>query len=150
MVREGLSALDRAASGDAISRYTWRLRLLLVMRSLGAWQETDWPRILECYTVLTTLTGSPIVRLNAAIARSHVDGPHAAIAELEPVVAHAALVPRRPRLGAISARTPIFDDSARGSRGLVAPPTEFAIARRRHTHHRLRPRKRRIVRAQVL
>jgi RNA polymerase sigma-70 factor, ECF subfamily len=91
MVREGLSALDRAASGDAISRYHPEAEIAACHAVARAWQETDWPRILECYTVLTTLTGSPIVRLNAAIARSHVDGPHAAIAELEPVVAHAAL-----------------------------------------------------------
>jgi RNA polymerase sigma-70 factor (ECF subfamily) len=91
MVREGLSALDRAASGDVISRYHLEAEIAACHAVARAWHKTDWPRILELYTVLTTLTGSPIVRLNAAIARSHVDGPHAAIAELEPVGAHPAL-----------------------------------------------------------
>jgi RNA polymerase sigma-70 factor, ECF subfamily len=91
MVREGLHALDRAASGDGISRYHLEAEIAACHAVAQSWPETDWPRILECYTALLTLTGSPIVRLNAAIARSQVDGPRAAIAEIEHIVAHPAL-----------------------------------------------------------
>jgi RNA polymerase sigma-70 factor (ECF subfamily) len=37
------------------------------------------------------LTGSPIVALNAAIARSRVEGPRAAIAQIERIVTHPSL-----------------------------------------------------------
>ena len=88
----GWHALDRAASGEAFPDTTWRPRSRLVMRWLSSWPETDWPRILECYTALLSADrthrscdSTPRLRVRS------VDGPRAAIAEIEHVVAHPAL-----------------------------------------------------------
>ncbi len=44
---------------------------------------TDWPRIIALYDALDTLSPSPVVRLNRAVAVSMVDGPAAALAEVD-------------------------------------------------------------------
>lgn len=44
---------------------------------------TDWPRIIALYDALDTLSPSPVVRLNRAVAVSMVDGPTAALAEVD-------------------------------------------------------------------
>ena len=91
LLRDGLEALARAASGEDVSQYHLEAEIAACHAVARNWQDTDWPRILECYTALSALTGSPIVILNAAIARSRVDGPRAAIAQIEQVAAHPAL-----------------------------------------------------------
>ena len=92
LMNEGLRALDRAAAGTALSRYHLEAEIAACHAVASNWAETDWRRILECYGALVSLTGSPIVALNRAIARSQVDGPHAAIAEIEQVSSHPALM----------------------------------------------------------
>lgn len=44
---------------------------------------TDWPRIIALYDALESLSPSPVVRLNRAVAVSMVDGPGAALAEVD-------------------------------------------------------------------
>ena len=44
---------------------------------------TDWSRIAQHYRHLEDLTGSPVVRLNRAVAVAEADGPHAGLAVLE-------------------------------------------------------------------
>jgi predicted RNA polymerase sigma factor len=45
--------------------------------------ETDWPRIARWYAELEELTGSPIVRLNRAVAVAEADGPDAGLRLLD-------------------------------------------------------------------
>jgi RNA polymerase sigma-70 factor (ECF subfamily) len=45
--------------------------------------DTDWPRIATHYRELDELTGSPIVRLNRAVAVAEADGPQAGLTLLE-------------------------------------------------------------------
>ncbi|MCR2762758.1 RNA polymerase subunit sigma-24 [Microbacterium sp. zg.B48] len=47
--------------------------------------DTDWPRIVALYDALASLTASPVVRLNRAVAVSMVNGPEAALAEVAEV-----------------------------------------------------------------
>ena len=48
--------------------------------------DTDWPRIAARYRELEELTGSPVVRLNRAVAVAEADGPLAGLALLDGVV----------------------------------------------------------------
>ncbi len=45
--------------------------------------DTDWPAIAAAYHQLHAMTGSPVVRLNHAVAVAMADGPHAGLAALE-------------------------------------------------------------------
>jgi RNA polymerase sigma-70 factor (ECF subfamily) len=53
--------------------------------------DTDWPQIVELYTLLEGLQPSPIVSLNRAVAVAMVDGAEAALALIEAVSASGAL-----------------------------------------------------------
>jgi RNA polymerase sigma-70 factor (ECF subfamily) len=46
-------------------------------------EQTDWPRIASRYAELEDLTGSPVVRLNRAVAVAEADGPLAGLAMLD-------------------------------------------------------------------
>ena len=62
-----------------------------VARSAG---DTDWTRIVGLYDALQTLSPSPVVRLNRAVAVSMVEGPEAALADVSDL--DAELVDFRP------------------------------------------------------
>ena len=47
---------------------------------------TDWSRIADRYRELEELTGSPVVRLNRAVAIAEADGPHAGLRHLDGLV----------------------------------------------------------------
>ena len=46
-------------------------------------EDTDWPRIAALYAELDTHTGSPVVRLNRAVAVAEASGPEAGLSLLE-------------------------------------------------------------------
>jgi RNA polymerase sigma-70 factor (ECF subfamily) len=50
-------------------------------------EETDWPQILELYSLLERMQPSPIVSLNRAVAVAMVDGPRPALALLDALAA---------------------------------------------------------------
>jgi RNA polymerase sigma-70 factor (ECF subfamily) len=47
----------------------------------------NWAAVVALYDHLLALTESPVVILNRAVARAELDGPHAALADLEPLEA---------------------------------------------------------------
>lgn len=51
----------------------------------ASWAETDWLQILTLYDLLLRFDSSPVIRLNHAIALSHLRGPEAALAEVDQV-----------------------------------------------------------------
>ncbi len=48
-----------------------------------SWETTRWPEIVRSYDALLGLGDTPVIRLNRAIALWHVDGPRAALAEVD-------------------------------------------------------------------
>jgi predicted RNA polymerase sigma factor len=54
-------------------------------------EQTDWARIASLYGTLTTMTGSPVVELNRAVAVSMADGPSAGLEVLEGVAGSTSL-----------------------------------------------------------
>jgi RNA polymerase sigma factor (sigma-70 family) len=50
-----------------------------------SWVETDWLQILTLYDLLLRFDSSPVIRLNHAIALSHLRGPEAALAEVDQI-----------------------------------------------------------------
>ena len=48
-------------------------------------QSSDWARVLALYGQLLELTDSPVVRLNAAVARAELEGPQAGLEAIEPL-----------------------------------------------------------------
>jgi RNA polymerase sigma-70 factor, ECF subfamily len=72
-------ALGQAATGQAAG-VTGPYVIQAAIASLQAQERLDWPQISMLYAKLAELTGSPVVRLNRAVAVAEADGPAAALA----------------------------------------------------------------------
>ena len=84
LIRRGLDALARAeASGSDPGPYQLQAAIAAChARALTA-AQTDWPRILDLYDTLLESIPSPVVALNRTVAVAMVDGPEAALAEVD-------------------------------------------------------------------
>lgn len=89
------SRWDRAAIGSAADMlvkasymrcpgpYQLQAAIVACHAEAPSWDATDWLQILLLYGALVRHTPSPVVRLNMAVAVSHVRGPAAALAEVD-------------------------------------------------------------------
>lgn len=79
--------LELVSSLRPTSGYAEELRLQALLAAAHARAATaaatDWAHIVEVYTDLESLTGSPVVRLNRAVAVAEASGPTAGLALLE-------------------------------------------------------------------
>jgi RNA polymerase sigma-70 factor, ECF subfamily len=77
-IAAGRALLDRALAdaGAASGPYV----IQAAIASLQAEEQLDWPQIAVLYSTLADRTGSPVVRLNRAVAVAEADGPAAALA----------------------------------------------------------------------
>ena len=79
-IRRGLQALDRASAlGGHHGFYTLQAAIAACHARAPNQASTDWSRIVELYGLLSTLTGSPVVELNRAVAVAMVAGPAAGL-----------------------------------------------------------------------
>ncbi len=76
LIARGLAALRRAqAKGGEAGPYALQAAIAACHARATTPGATDWRRIAGLYAVLSELTGSPIVRLNQAVAEGMADGP---------------------------------------------------------------------------
>jgi RNA polymerase sigma factor (sigma-70 family) len=118
LIAEGVSILQAALARDRLGEYQAQAAIAALHADARTAAETDWVQIVEWYDELLARTGSPIVRLNRAVAVGEADGPQAGLAELEPVP---AAVPRRTaveaylreRNGELRAAARLYGEAAR-------------------------------------
>lgn len=72
-----------ALQGGSPGRYVLRAAIAALHATARSYAETDWPRVLAFYDRLLAGWPSPVVALNRAIAVAMVDGPAAALPEIE-------------------------------------------------------------------
>ena len=90
-IAEGLrllnTAIGRRSEDTAAERLAERYRLEALIAAAHATAPTaaatDWAAIAALYAALDELTGSPVVRINRAVAVAEVDGPEVALALLD-------------------------------------------------------------------
>ena len=90
-IAEGLrllsTAIRRRSDDTAAERLADRYRLEALIAAAHATAptaaDTDWAAIAALYAELEQLTGSPVVRINRAVAVAEVDGPEVALALLD-------------------------------------------------------------------
>lgn len=58
--------------------------------------QDNWPAVVTLYDHLLALTRSPVVALNRAVALAQVEGPHAALAAIEPLAADRRMADYQP------------------------------------------------------
>jgi RNA polymerase sigma factor (sigma-70 family) len=97
MIAEGVDVLQAALARDRLGELQAQAAIAALPADARTAEETDWVQIVEWYDELVRLTGSPIVRLNRAVALGEADGPRAGLAAL------AALDPALPRHASVAA-----------------------------------------------
>jgi RNA polymerase sigma-70 factor, ECF subfamily len=85
--RELIAEADRLVvatlSAGPPGRFTLQAAIAALHAQAASYAETDWPQILTLYDELLRIWPSPVVALNRAVAVSMVDGPQAALADVE-------------------------------------------------------------------
>jgi RNA polymerase sigma-70 factor (ECF subfamily) len=85
--RELIAEADRlvvaALGAGPPGRFTLQAAIAGLHAQAPSYAETDWPQILTLYDELLRIWPSPVVALNRAVAVSMVDGPEAALAEVD-------------------------------------------------------------------
>jgi len=97
VIAEGVAILQAALARDRLGEYQAQAAIAALHADAPTAAETDWVQIVEWYDELLRLTGSPVVRLNRAVALGEADGPQAGLAAL------ADVSPDLPRYAAVSA-----------------------------------------------
>ncbi|HXN33646.1 MAG TPA: DUF6596 domain-containing protein [Polyangiaceae bacterium] len=85
LLREGLMARARARSLGGRGPYVLQAEIAGVHATAPTWESTDWPAIVALYDELDTVTPSPIVKMNRAIAIAMDRGPKAGLDALKEV-----------------------------------------------------------------
>ncbi len=97
LIAEGVTILQAALARDRLGEYQAQAAIAALHADARSTSETDWGQIVEWYDELLLLTGSPVVRLNRAVAVGEAEGPQAGLAAL------ADVNPDLPRYAAVTA-----------------------------------------------
>ncbi len=97
LVAEGIGLLQPALARDRLGEYQAQAAIAALHADARSAAETDWVQVVEWYDELVAITGSPVHRLNRAVAVGEADGARAGLAAL------ATLDPELPRYAAVAA-----------------------------------------------
>jgi RNA polymerase sigma-70 factor (ECF subfamily) len=81
-IERAVAALDAAMARGRSGRYQVEAAIAALHCTSPHPDATDWPQIVALYRVLSRLTSSAVVELNAAVAIGMADGPEAGLAAL--------------------------------------------------------------------
>ena len=82
-IAEGIALVERAGRMRRSGPYQVQAAIAACHAEAKSWSETDWMQIYLLYDGLVRMTGSSVVRLNRAIALSHVAGAERALEEVD-------------------------------------------------------------------
>ena len=130
-IRRGLSIL-----GIALRLSTRQPDPYVVQAAIAAchdlaptWPDTNWAAIVSWYDVLLTVTDTPVVRLNRAIAVGEWGGPAAGLAELDTLADGQDYLPLAAARAELLARAGRLDEARIAFRGALSIPGNDATKR---------------------
>ncbi|MEI3868412.1 DUF6596 domain-containing protein [Microbacterium sp. CCNWLW134] len=83
LIAEAQSVLEKAAMLRRPGRWQLHAAIAACHSDTRDGEDTDWPQVLTLYDMLLAYDHSPVVRLNRAVALAEVDGPQAALDEVD-------------------------------------------------------------------
>lgn len=81
-IHDAVRILESAAALRSPGPYQLQAAIAAVHSESPSWDETDWAQIVALYDALLRMTDTPVVRLNRAVALSHVAGAQVALGEI--------------------------------------------------------------------
>lgn len=123
-IAEGVAILQAALARDRLGEYQAQAAIAALHADARTAAETDWPQVLEWYDELARLTGSPVVRLNRAVAVGEARGPRAGLAALaeldESLPRHTAVAAYlHERAGELATAARLYAEAARSAPNLA-------------------------------
>ncbi len=120
LIGEGAAILQTALARDRLGEYQAQAAIAALHADARSTSETDWVQIVEWYDEVLLLTGSPVVRLNRAVAVGEAHGPQAglaAVAEVSPdLPRHAAVTAYlHERAGDLERAADLYAEAARAA-----------------------------------
>jgi RNA polymerase sigma-70 factor (ECF subfamily) len=94
-IEQGHRIVLEALRGRRPGRFALQAAIASLHDESPSWAETDWTQILRLYDLLVVAWPSPVVALNRAVVVAMVDGPAAALAEVEALEADGRLAAYR-------------------------------------------------------
>jgi predicted RNA polymerase sigma factor len=92
LIARGRDALARAEQlGGSACPYALQAAIAATHAAAATAADTDWPHIAALYTILATVSPSPVVDLNRAVAVGMAFGPQAGLAIVDALAAEGAL-----------------------------------------------------------
>ncbi len=83
LIAEGMDNLEQAATGKSLSRYHLEAAIAACHISAKSYSDTDWQQIVYYYDRLIEIQPGLMVQLNRLVAVSMIEGPRAALDEIE-------------------------------------------------------------------
>ena len=124
LIAEGIALIQAALVRDALGPFQAQAAIAALHADASTVEETDWVQIVEWYDELFSLTDSPVVRLNRAVAVGQADGPAAgleALAEVDPHVPRylAAAAYLHEQSGDLATAAQLYVEAAAGAANLA-------------------------------
>ncbi|WP_019204388.1 RNA polymerase sigma factor [Tsukamurella sp. 1534] len=85
-IAEGIALVENALPVGTVGAYQLQAAIAAVHAEAATWEQTDWPQIVELYSMLARVAPSPTVTLNYAVAVSEAHAPETALALLDPLL----------------------------------------------------------------
>ncbi len=128
LIEEGVAILQSALARGQRGDFQLQAAIAALHADAPSAAETDWVQVVQWYDELLALTGSPVVRLNRAVAVGEADGARAGLAAL------AEVDPALPRHRAVSAYLHEKDGDVATAARLYAEAARLApnVAERTH------------------
>jgi RNA polymerase sigma-70 factor (ECF subfamily) len=82
-IAEGKELVPGALRGGQPGRFALQAAIAALHAEAPAYDQTDWPQIVQLYDALLAVWPSPVVALNRAAAQAMAQGPAAGLAEIE-------------------------------------------------------------------
>ncbi|HJE60727.1 MAG TPA: RNA polymerase subunit sigma-24 [Nocardiopsis listeri] len=123
-ISEGVGILQAALARDRLGEYQAQAAIAALHADAPRAEETDWAQIVEWYDELVRLNGSPVVRLNRAVAVGEAEGPDAGLAALagldESLPRHSAVAAHlRERAGDLDTAARLYAEAAHRATNLA-------------------------------
>ena len=125
-IAEGAALVARALASKRVGSYTLQAAIAAIHSRAPALSATDWTEIARLYELLLTLTPSPVVELNRAVAVAMRDGPAAGLVLIDAILARGELADYHL---AHSARADLYRRLGRTADARAAYERALALAR---------------------
>lgn len=124
LIAEGVAVLQKALARDRLGEFQAQAAIAALHADALRAEETDWVQIVGWYDELLRITGSPVVRLNRAVAVGEADGAAAglaALAEVDPGLPRhtAASAYLHEKAGDLETAARLYADAARSAPNLA-------------------------------